>query len=196
MCAIFACDSYKGFLDLYNRNIDRGDFAFGGLYLDREHFCIYKKEGRVNLLNTTIRDVFGDQRDIKDFQYFIGHTQAPTSSKQTFDVETTHPFTIYPWIVAHNGILTNFTELQKKLSVHDYNEVDSSVIPALLYYHSDKFSSEVDLILHVLKMLKGTYSLWIFNAITRNLYFSRCGSTLFADLLSNTVSSVKIEAFI
>ena len=195
MCAIFSANNLQDFVELYKKNLERGDFAFGGLFFEDEGFCIVKKPGIMNFDDYTIesKTVTGESNihDLNTFTYFVGHTQAPTSSKQVFDLATSHPFVYRPWIVAHNGVLTNFEALNQEVVKGEYNEVDSSIIPALLVKYSLQIPNDRDVILHVLKMLKGTYSLWIFNTLTKELYFARCGSTLYADLVNNIISSVK-----
>ena len=63
---------------------------------------------------------------------YLGHNQAPTETGRGWKEETSHPFWVGDWIVAHNGVLTNFNELiDEYVPMHD-NPVDSSIIPALL----------------------------------------------------------------
>ena len=181
MCAIFGAADMGCFRVLYAANLSRGDFAFSCLSEDVDTYSILKQKDKY-------------QHDIADIgkAYYAGHTQAPTSSAQTFDASTSHPFKCGHWIVAHNGVLTNYDELIKLIPAGSYNEVDSSVIPSLLTHQAGVFETEAGLILSVLTMLKGTYSLWLYNEETRNLYIARCGSTLYANKIDNEFSSVKV----
>jgi len=127
-----------------------------------------------------------------DFYYYLGHTQAPTSSKRSFDRKTSHPFECNMWVVAHNGVLTNDIKLKNQVrDKNTFNEVDSSVIPALLAQESDESGlSETDLICKILSKLEGTFGLWIYNKVTHNTFIARSGSTIYADLINNTFSSL------
>jgi glucosamine 6-phosphate synthetase-like amidotransferase/phosphosugar isomerase protein len=197
MCGIFGSKDFKEFKALYNLNQSRGDAAFGGI-LPKEVFfnkCKsirgVKMSGCINLDTDYARSDSEFFESVGMFsQYYLGHTQAPTSAAQTFNKNTSHPFMQGSWVVAHNGVLTNYEELIQDLDPKTYNIVDSSVIPALLHNeHSD--NKEEDVILNVLGKLKGTFSLWIYNIDSSNLYISRCGSTLFADPINKSFSSLQ-----
>lgn len=122
--------------------------------------------------------------------FYLGHTQAPTSSQRKYSTKTSHPFKCGDWFVAHNGVLTNFNDLKKDISPKKYNNVDTSIIPALLDYYSEDCEHEVAVISETLSQLKGTFGLWMFNIITGNVYLARCGSTLYCDSLTNDFSSL------
>lgn len=154
-------------------------------------------EGTVELSKNMIINNRDVQMKPSDFYYYFGHTQAPTSSKRTFDQATSHPFDCGLWTVAHNGVLTNDIELKKLIKDKtSFNEVDSSVIPALLdQTYEESADSEVDVICKVLSKLKGTFGLWIYCKESHNAYLARSGSTLYADLVNNTFSSLPEEKF-
>lgn len=189
MCAIFGSSDVNTFKYLYKENLCRGDNAFGLLAICGKTMPFIKKYPRIANFDNDIKDIH------PLITYFAGHTQAPTSSAQTFSEVTSHPFIQYPWIVAHNGIITNFEELKKLVPDDSYNIVDSSIIPALLKAYSPKFVSKIKLLELVLEMLKGTYSVWIYNQCTHDLFIARCGSTLYADLSKGIFSSIMQPQF-
>lgn len=129
--------------------------------------------------------------------FYLGHTQAPTSSERKYSHKTSHPFRSGVWFVAHNGVLTNFNELKGRVkNPKKYNNVDSSIIPALLEQYSKKEDDEIVVISKVLSMLKGTFGVWIFNAVTGNTYLARCGSTVYCDMLTNDFSSLPYKKYV
>lgn len=103
------------------------------------------------------------------------------------------------WIVAHNGVLTNFSQLKNDYIPDHANLVDSSIIPALLVHFEKTFDEantkekELNLISYVLELLEGTFGLWIVNLKTMNIYLARQGSTLFFD--KNSFSSAKGKGY-
>ena len=106
-----------------------------------------------------------------------------------------HPFWVGDWMVAHNGVLTNYEELiDEYVPMHD-NPVDSSIIPALLdefeYNHGpcEDTEAEIQNILYTIEKLKGTFALWLVNIKTMNIYVARQGSTLFYK--DANISSIK-----
>ena len=145
----------------------------------------------MNITNRTVK------MKPREFYYYLGHTQAPTSSVRKFSPATSHPFTCGTWVVAHNGVLTNDVRLKKTLkSGTPYSDVDSSVIPALFSQESDKNVSEVEAICKSLSRLEGTFGLWIYNKLSNNVYLARSGSTIYANFLTNTFSSLPIKDFV
>ena len=196
MCAIFGSSSYDEFINLYDENKDRGNFAFGGLFLSFDYDACMHTKGIADLHPNT--DITNHDISMKpdEFYYFLGHTQAPTSSIREFNPATSHPFTCGTWVVAHNGVLTNDKKLKKKIKNPKwYNEVDSSVIPALLSVGSDENQDEVSNICHTLSELDGTFGLWIYNKLSNNVYLARSGSTMYANFLTNSFASMPRSGF-
>jgi glucosamine 6-phosphate synthetase-like amidotransferase/phosphosugar isomerase protein len=191
MCGIFTASDFNKYMKLYNKNKERGTFAYGALFLSHTYDAAMKAKGTVELSKNMIINNIDIQMKPSDFYYFMGHTQAPTSSQREFDELTSHPFTCGSWVVAHNGVLTNDTKLKTKIrNKESFNEVDSSVIPALLEQYSEEIVNEVDIICKVLSKLEGTFGLWIYNKESHNVYIARSGSTLYANILDNTISSL------
>ena len=189
MCGIFGSTEKQKFITLYNLNKKRGNFAVGTLFLNQSTMVIRKYEGVVEPVR-----LFKNEEEV-DFQMYLGHTQAPTSAKRDYSLNTSHPFEYGDWIVAHNGVLTNFDEIKNEFDPKWKNPVDSSVIP-LLFSSLKKYSKnyeEQDVICSALSLLEGTFGLWIVNKRSAKSYIARCGSTLFADIYSNTFSSIKFS---
>jgi glucosamine 6-phosphate synthetase-like amidotransferase/phosphosugar isomerase protein len=190
MCGIFGSTDSERFKTLYELNKDRGSFAYGGMYIHREEV-------------SEIQRSEGDSLQLEDRpgrQYYMGHTQAPTSAQREFDPETSHPFQYHTWYVAHNGVLSNSEVLAEQYGVHP-NPVDSAVIPAMMwYYHDDNrddelfpFQREELAIKAVCEKLEGTFSCWVHNTITNHVYLIRSGSTLFVNYKTGDFSSAQYE---
>lgn len=136
------------------------------------------------------------RRKITDFNVFLGHTQAPTSSQRSFSPSTTHPFQYKDWIIAHNGVLTNDKDLKKTIKDKKaYNTVDSSVIAPLISAKVKEVGEEVAGLCKALTLLKGTFGIWAYNQKTGNIFVARSGSTVFANFLTNDFSSLQEENF-
>ena len=189
MCGIFGSTNFEKFKTLYSINQDRGAFSFGGCYVSSigdVELMIEKAPGVVDL----------DDGVQTNHNYFTGHTQAPTSVQREFSHETTHPFTTGNWAVAHNGVLSNNRQIIAKYDFHNVNEVDSSVIPALIDHNeiidrSNVVQQEIFAIREALEELDGTYACWIINKVTGNVYIARVGSTLFMNRDTGDFSSKK-----
>ena len=179
MCGIFGATDKERFKSLYNLNKQRGNFSFGCCFLTQDRRSQYCESapGEVNL-----DDLMSD-----NYYYLLGHTQAPTSSARGYDRATSHPFVDGDWVVAHNGVLSNFETLKQKYVPEHANPVDSSIIPVLLSCMQE--DDEIQTIKNVLEAIEGTYSLWLLNHVSKNIYVVRCGSTHYGDLIKCEFSS-------
>lgn len=196
MCGIFGSNDKERFLTLYDLNRKRGTFSTslviftttGDMVVHRWSGSIPVKEAKKEI-DQSLKNQFTPY-------FFLGHTQAPTSSKRKFTRETSHPFHSNNWLVAHNGVLTNFDDIKLEFSPKWKNPVDSSIIP----YIFDKVQeagegnlSPLECVVNGLSLLQGTFGLWIANTSNRGLYLARCGSTIFANLIENDFSSIEFK---
>jgi len=156
-----------------------------------------KSPGTANLSNRLVIEYGKKKKSITDFNYFLGHTQAPTSAQRKFSPSTSHPFQYKEWIIAHNGVITNDKQLKLLLTdKKSYNVVDSSVIAPLIAKYFKETGDEITAIVKTLSSLQGTFGVWIYNQKSTNIYLARCGSTLYADFLNNEFSSLKEDGFV
>jgi len=163
--------------------------------IDQKIHAIIKSAGKVQLSKKLVIEYKKTRKNIDSFRFYLGHTQAPTSSERSFTPRTSHPFSFKDWHVAHNGVLTNYKQLCQLLPKKSYNAVDTSVIPPLLDLSYKQTKDEILAIRDVLSTLQGTFGLWIYNHKTHNIYIARSGSTVYADFITNSFSSVKQENF-
>jgi len=189
MCGIYGATKASKFEVLDTVNKVRGNFASGIYYYNGNEYDYQKTEGSFDWNKIELPKGFT----------FLGHNQAPTSKERQWKVHNCHPFVYDNWIVAHNGVLTNFNQLKKDYIPDHDNLVDSSMIPALLEHFEKTFDEatnkekELNLISYVLDLLEGTFGLWIVNLKTMNIYLARQGSTLFFD--KNSFSSTKGKGY-
>jgi len=197
MCGIFGAVKQEQFLDLYDLNRKRGTFSTSlAILTTNSNVIVHRWSGTV-----AVKDIDKEiKKSLEDAKmsplYLLGHTQAPTSSKRKYSRETSHPFNTENWVVAHNGVLTNFDEIKQQFDPKWKNPVDSSTIPLMLYKIQQAVNSQghsVEIISTALSHLEGTFGLWIINTDYRGVYIARCGSTLFANKIDNTFSSVKFK---
>lgn len=197
MCGIFGSTNINTYKTLYNINKKRGTFSYGSLYTkNQQEYELRRIKGTVDLVK---EDLIATQ-----FNMFLGHTQAPTSSQREFTERTSHPFDDLYHIVAHNGVLENAQQIEDEYLIGHLNPVDSSVIPALIgiLYDTDirvhniesdtsnPKTGEVIAIEQACSKLKGTFACWLFSKATGCIYIFRSGSTIFANFKTGDFSSV------
>jgi glucosamine 6-phosphate synthetase-like amidotransferase/phosphosugar isomerase protein len=189
MCGIYGATKASKFEVLDTVNKVRGNFASGIYYYNGNEYDYQKTEGSFDWNKIELPKGFT----------FLGHNQAPTSNERQWKEHNCHPFVYDNWIVAHNGVLTNFSQLKNDYIPDHANLVDSSIIPALLVHFEKTFDEantkekELNLVSYVLELLEGTFGLWIVNLKTMNIYLARQGSTLFFD--KNSFSSAKGKGY-
>ncbi len=125
MCGIYGSNDLTTFEVLGDANRERGNFSTGILYKYRNSsYQVLRRDGtpRWSSFNLPNNATVAGEKVYGDYLY-LGHNQAPTSSKREYDELTTHPFQYGDWIVAHNGVLTNTTDLilDMKLIFHFYS---------------------------------------------------------------------------
>lgn len=173
MCGISGTNNLSKLEVLYQYNLDRGSFASGLM-------CLY--EGN-NQQVTKQKGVFNfDKMQVsKDCDYYISHIQAPTSANREFKYEISHPFEALSWSVVHNGVITNWRELNAKYTPWNTNTVDTSIITSLLQHFTEQnegFFYAPLIIRKVLELLEGTFALCIVDTDSNDVYIARQGSIL------------------
>ena len=171
MCAIFGSFDKTMLEVLYDANKERGNFASSIVCLSDDDQYIAKYEGDINF------DKF-NYAGRKDIEYLLGHVQAPTSAKRTWNYNTSHPFESMTWLVSHNGVLTNEKKLRRKHTRFLENPVDTAVIVELLEKYSQVNKTPINTIKQVLSMLEGSFALSIVNCETNDVFIARVGSVL------------------
>jgi|TARA_R100000315_G_scaffold21697_2_gene7897 glucosamine--fructose-6-phosphate aminotransferase (isomerizing) len=156
---------------LYDANKERGNFASSVVCLSDDDQYIAKYEGDINF------DKF-NYAGRKDIEYLLGHVQAPTSAKRTWNYNTSHPFESMTWLVSHNGVLTNEKKLRRKHTRFLENPVDTAVIVELLEKYSQVNKTPINTIKQVLSMLEGSFALSVVNCETNDVFIARVGSVL------------------
>lgn len=195
MCGIFGASKKEQFLTLLELNKRRGTFATSvSCILSNGDLVIHKWSG-----NTTIKNIDSFLKQEEGVNYFLGHTQAPTSSAREYTKQHAHPFNTSHYTVAHNGVLTNFADLREHFKPGGKNwsnPVDSSIIPVVfnMIEESNKnIPNNIDIISKGLSLLEGTFGLWIYDSATKNCFVARNGSTVYANIYTNEFSSVKFK---
>ena len=171
MCAIFGSFDKTMLEVLYDANKERGNFASSVVCLSDDDQYIAKYEGDINF------DKF-NYAGRKDIEYLLGHVQAPTSAKRTWNYNTSHPFESMTWLVSHNGVLTKEKKLRRKHTRFLENPVDTAVIVELLEKYSQVNKTPINTIKQVLSMLEGSFALSVVNCETNDVFIARVGSVL------------------
>jgi len=183
MCGIAGSINKATAFKLYQSNLNRGFYSSGSIVLDDLNMWVCKK-------------VLGQFKDSvepacvpgihTEGLYYLYHSRGPTVETKGFNEEDNHPFFYDDWIVAHNGIISNFEKLSKEHypGVDFTDKTDSCIIPRMLSLFGIEYGPE---------KLEGTFAFWAYNIRTNNLYLVRNSCTLFANLATGDFSSTEFE---
>lgn len=191
MCSIYGSKNRSLFDVLHDATIDRGQYAFSYAFIDH-------KNKKINIKRLEKHPSMDNVQNKPTEELFLGHNQAPTSAQREYSKLTSHPFTSFNWIVAHNGVLTNYKELNKIHCPWNKNVVDSSTIPNLIHAieTADLNKKEEDCVCEALSLLEGTFAVWIVNDRTGSVFIARQGSTLFANPDTGDFCSIQSKDWI
>lgn len=202
MCGIFGSTKFSNFEKLYVANKKRGNFSFGSMYTTKYKEIYLKK-------SPGVVDLTGDYAFSRDYNNFLGHTQAPTSSTREFSPVTSHPFEDFYYVVAHNGVLENHARIIEDYLPGHNNPVDSSVIPALVSMvfefgdemfddkqQENKRTAEIVALEQACNTICGTFGCWIYSKLTGCTFLVRNGSTLFGNIQTGEFSSVRVPGIV
>ena len=193
MCGIFGATDRERFYTLYKINKKRGTFATSlCLVTNTGDLIIHRWSGSVEV--KAVEEAF--KRDNVKVTMYLGHTQAPTSAKRKYSVNTAHPFNYNNFTVAHNGVITNFNDIKEQFDPKWSNPVDTSIIPLMInesFQAGEGTLTVADAISRAVGLLDGTFGLWIYDSSNNSTYLARCGSTVCVNYLYNEFSSVKFK---
>jgi hypothetical protein len=179
MCGIAGSSNFEKAYNLYRLNLPRGNYSSGLMAIDTKTGAnfIYKQKKEFEFLDKESL-IWKIDQSRNDYNYFLFHSRAPTNSTETkWSAETTHPFVHENCYVAHNGIITNFQDLNKDLNF----KVDSQLIPYDLIrtYNISKTYSN----------LQGLLTSWI--VWGKSVHLVKAGSSLWMD--QDSFSSSQFE---
>lgn len=191
MCGIAGSFNREIAFSLYQKNLERGRYSAGMLVSIGLHGL------PPLILKTPVPFTLEDVTQL-GHQYLF-HSRAPTSRTIEYREIDTHPFQVGDVIVAHNGIITNATELSEEYEIDYSGEsvslVDSYVIPYIISQLKLSTPLWEETICNALSQLKGTFGLWIHIESEKRTFICRSGSTLYANFDSGCFSSTPQDDF-
>jgi len=177
MNTIYGSNDKKKFIELQALNTGKRKLNFSMFLMGDETFEVYK----VHVLAKNYKF------PRKKYNTFLGITEPKTKE---FLPDYMSPIITDEWFVACCGTIDNRNELMEEIE----GDTVSIIVSDLLTAISDKSKkNDVKLISDTLSYLKGKYSMWIYNAITKNSFIAKCNTNLYADIYENTFSSVKFD---
>lgn len=183
MCGIAGSFKPEVAFKLYQSNLDRGFYSSGSIVIDSNDMWNCKKT--LGQFEKPVQAYSPPGIATTGF-YYLYHSRGPTTETKEFNESNNHPFFYKDWIIAHNGIISNFEELCKKyFPEEDFTgRTDSCIIPRLLAIKPMK---------DALEELKGTFALWLWTPYTKGVYICRSGVTLFANQDTGEFCSTEFE---
>ena len=182
MCGIAGSNNKERAYMLYQSNLDRGYYSSGSIVLDDLDMWVCEKtQGK-------FRDL-AEPACVPGIHtngvYYLYHSRGPTTETNEFIETNNHPFFYGDWIVAHNGIISNFAKLCECYfpQIDPNTHTDSCIIPRII----NEFG------LQGLSRLEGTLAIWAYNTRTTNTYIARNSCTLYANVETGDFCSTMFD---
>ena len=180
MCGIFGIfeESNKKqelFYDLGCLSESRGKEASGFVVIDDENLFIKKYPTKFR--NNNVKSFLNNLKTVNDIKLF-GHTRLETSgnNKNPFNNQ---PIETNEIIILHNGIITNYNQINKKFGFNKNTELDSFVINELLQYYLSNYNV-LDAFKKTLNEIEGELSVFIyFKKVKKYIIYTNTGSIFF-----------------
>jgi glucosamine 6-phosphate synthetase-like amidotransferase/phosphosugar isomerase protein len=179
MCGISGSSNLDKAFDLYKKNLSRGCYSsgFAGLILNSGeksvNFVVHRQKGELSK-----EDILTCIEELPKINFYAFHSRAPTNSiEEKWNPRTTHPFLQDGYLVAHNGIISNF----KNLPEHKNFQVDSEIIP--------HYMCKEENIKAAYSKLEGLLTSWLYHF--GELFLIKAGSSLW--IKEDCFSSVEFE---
>ena len=176
-------DIQLGALTLLFELQDRGTDAWG-IYIEKdgkhnnELFCGKPSEtegGELFKTPASVTEFFNDDSKIylDKSNTILMHTRATTQGNEDININN-HPFSTKDFVLAHNGTITNSTQLKTKHNI-DTNgiECDSYIIIALIQKFFDEGLSIVEAIQKMANEICGGMACWLYYKPKKQLYLYR-----------------------
>lgn len=178
MCGIYGAITPEQFYELHEINKLRGSEGCGYLHIAEHGYAIqkFKEKPEFTLYLTST-------------SYNLGHNRAPTTNENGRGISYAHPFNNGRAIAAHNGILSNTLELEKKWK--NQFPVDSQWIPFLYNEYYKQTENSYTAFKLTLDSISGTYGIWLYDIEEMTIFVSRGDNSIFWNDLMDTFSSVE-----
>ncbi len=180
MCGIFGIFEENNkkqqlFYELGCLSESRGKEASGFVAIDGENISIKKYSTKFR--NNSVKSFLNNLRTVNDIKLF-GHTRLETSGNNKKQ-SNNQPIETEEIIIIHNGIITNYNQINKKFGFNENTELDSFVINELLEYYLSNYNPQ-EAFKETLNEIEGELSVFIyFKKIKKYLIYTNTGSIYF-----------------
>jgi len=110
-------------------------------------------------------------QDIINAPFVVGHNRFSTKGANT--KKNAHPFQSNRFIWVHNGIINNDEQLKKRFKLKIKAKVDSAIIGHVVEHYAKKEKSIENAIKSAIEQISGDYSVFLYDKITRRLFYFR-----------------------
>lgn len=124
--------------------------------------------------------------------FLIGHNRFKTTGEASHNFNN-HPFILNDFVLVHNGMINNYNTLKKNYGINHKIETDTFIILWLInhyfqsYHHENRQKRIIKAIKKTTKKLIGSYSVFLYDKITNNIYYFKNYPTNFSFCLKDNV---------
>ena len=125
------------------------------------------------------------EKRLKNFvnsRFLVGHNRFATRGDKQ-KIFNNHPFYLGDFTLVHNGIISNYADLKEKFKLDNKVETDSFIIIYLINHFFKKGKNRVESIKKAIEetaeLLQGSFSVFLFDKISKNLFYFKNNKTEF-----------------
>ena len=132
------------------------------------------------------------QKDLFNSNFIVGHNRLSTTGDKNNNYNN-HPFKYDRFSIVHNGIIHNNLELRTEFKINSKIETDSYVVLWLLnhYFNDSNKKNYIKKMTHSIRKttdkIMGSYSVFVYDHETDNLFYFKNDKTDFSFCLDNGV---------
>lgn len=174
-------DDFKKFKELMRKGAKYNDDAHGYIQLTDENMYWNK--------SNYLESLFKSMEHNTNTRIIIGHNRLATAG--TKEYPDNHPFQINKnlfWV--HNGVINNNLALREKYKIPDTVKTDSFVIGWLVNYYLEKGAKLTKAIRKTFEQIKGSYSVVLYCASERRIFYIKNNSTSFCFFLDKSKNMI------
>jgi hypothetical protein len=177
MSGIYGSSCKKKFIELEKLNKKNKKMNYSTLMLNREFFDVSKIHALAE----------GYKLPRKRYELYMGIVYPKT---KLFDGDIMEPFMWDTWILASFGDFYDEDGNKETLNESFFSE---EILEMIFDNIEMGETNDVKILTNSVSCLGAKFSLWAYNIVTGNTFLVKCGTDIYADIYTNTFSSVRFK---
>lgn len=178
MNSIYGAQNKNDFLEMHKLNSGRSKDNFSFVLIQENSFDLYK-------VHSAAKDFKFPKR--KKYQTLLGINENKTKN---FEPTVMNPSIEEEWVLSIKGDILNIEEIAEEfIGKGSKGFTQSNIIASMMKQTSEYAKNDVATITDCLSLIEGSYSLWVYNVVTGNVFVAKCNDNIYANIYENVFST-------